>query len=96
MKKAQIYAWHAQKINEQENGRRGPYIPCLKMQIHSLLSWTRKSYASRFYQLKVGHGAIGTFLGRQSPQHVGGAGTLSSQSCICTQNVESGGRKDES
>ena len=58
-KKAQICTWHEQKTKERESSRRGHYIPCLKTQIHPLLGWTRNFYASRFYQLKVGHGAIG-------------------------------------
>ena len=63
-KKLQISIWHEQKTKEREASRRGFYIPCLKPQIHPLLGKTRKSYASRFYQLKTGHGAIGTFLER--------------------------------
>ena len=39
-------------------------FPCLKTQIHPLLDKAKKLYASRFYQLKAGHGAIGTFLER--------------------------------
>lgn len=34
------------------------------MQIDPLLGKTRKYYASRFYQLKIGHGAIVTFVNR--------------------------------
>lgn len=34
------------------------------MQIDPLLGKTKKFYAARFYQLKIGHGAIGTFLKR--------------------------------
>ena len=63
-KKLQISIWHEQKTKEREASRRGFYIPCLKPQIHPLLGKTRKSYASRFYQLKTGHGAIGTYLER--------------------------------
>ena len=61
-KKAQICSWHEQKTKERESSRRGHYIPRLKTQIHPLLGWTRKFYASRFYQLKVRHGAMGTFF----------------------------------
>lgn len=61
-KKLQISLWHEQKAQEREASRRGFYIPCLKTQIHPLLGKTKKLYASRFYQLKTGHGAIGTFL----------------------------------
>ncbi len=63
-KKLQISVWHEQKAKEREASRRGLYIPCLKTQIHPLLGKTKKLYASRFYQLKTGHGAIGTFLER--------------------------------
>ena len=34
------------------------------MRMDPVLGKARKFYASRFYQLKVGHGAIGTFLHR--------------------------------
>ena len=63
-KKLQIYTWYKQKTREQESSKRGFYIPCLKTQIHPLLGKAKKLYASRFYQLKAGHGAIGTFLER--------------------------------
>ena len=63
-KKLQISIWHEQKTKEREASRRGFYIPCLKTQIHPLLGKAKKLYASRFYQLKTGHGAIGTFLER--------------------------------
>ena len=63
-KKLQISVWHEQKAKEREASRRGLYIPCLKTQIHPLLGKTKKLYASRFYQLKTGHGAMGTFLER--------------------------------
>ena len=59
-KKLQISIWHEQKTKEQEASRRGFYIPCLKTHIHPLLGKAKKLYASRFYQLKIGHGAIRT------------------------------------
>ncbi len=62
-KKSQII-WYGQKMREREASRRGFYIPCIKPQIHPLLGKAKKSYASRFYQLQTGHGAIGTFLER--------------------------------
>ena len=56
---------YEQKKKERERGgQKSFYIPCLRMQIHPLLGKTKKAYAARFYQLKVGHGAIGTFLKR--------------------------------
>ncbi len=63
-KKLQISMWHEQKKKKRERSRRGYYIPSLQAKIHLLFGRTRKFYASRFYQLKVGHGAIGTFLER--------------------------------
>ena len=57
-------AWHDQKTREREERRSGFYFSSLKMQMDPLFGKTRKFYASRFYQLKVGHGAIGTFLHR--------------------------------
>ena len=63
-KQSQIRIWHGQKILEQERNRRGFYISSVKSQIHPLLGQARKFYASRFYQLKTGHGAIRTFLKR--------------------------------
>ena len=63
-KKVQLSTWHSQMTKEREARRSGFYFPSLKMQIDSLLGKTNKFYASRFYQLKTGHGAIGTFLKR--------------------------------
>ena len=63
-KQSQVRTWHGQKTLERERNRRGFYIPSVKSQIHPLLGQARKCYASRFYQLKTGHGAIGTFLKR--------------------------------
>ena len=63
-KKAQLLAWHDQKTKERESRKSGFYVPSSKAQIDPLLGKTKKFYASRFYQLKIGHGAIGTFLNR--------------------------------
>ncbi len=63
-KTAQLAAWHDQKTKEREIRKSGFYIPSLKAKIDPLLSKTKKCYASRFYQLKIGHGPIGTFLKR--------------------------------
>ncbi len=65
-KKLQIYTWYEQKISERQSSKRGFYISCLKTRIHPLLDKAKKLYASRFYQLKIGHGAIGTF-----PERIG-------------------------
>ena len=63
-KRAQQSAWRNQKAREKEEQRRGFYFSSLKMQMDPVLGKTRKFSASRLYQLKVGHGAIGTFLHR--------------------------------
>ena len=63
-KKSQISIWHRQKTMERERNRRGFYIPSIKPQIYPLLGKAKKFHAFRFYQLKTGHGAIGTFLKR--------------------------------
>ena len=79
-KRSQIHNWHRQKTLERESNRRGFYIPFVKSQIHPLLGQTRKFYASRFYQLKTGHGAIGTFLKR--------IGAVESAKCWWCRNSE--------
>lgn len=57
-------AWHDQKTIEQERWKSGLYVPSPKTQIDPLLGKTKKFYAAQFYQLKIGHGAIATFLKR--------------------------------
>lgn len=59
-----ITHWHETEIHNRENSRRGYYIPRTKEGISSVLGNAPKKYASRFYQLKVGHGAVGTYLTR--------------------------------
>lgn len=51
-------------MKERESRKSGFYIPSLKAEMDPLLAKTRKLYAARFYQLKIGHGAIGTFLSK--------------------------------
>ena len=63
-KKSQLWAWHDQKTKERESRKRGFYVPFSKAEMDPLLGKTKKFYASRFYQLKIGHGAIGMFLNR--------------------------------
>ena len=53
-----------QKGGEREASRRGFHIPRLKAGMDELLGSTPKKYASRYFQLKVGHGAIGKFLAK--------------------------------
>ncbi len=63
-KKSQLRAWYEQKTKERESRKGGFYVLSLKAEMDPLLGQTKKVYASRFYQLKTGHGAIGTFLSR--------------------------------
>ena len=52
------------KSQEREATLRGFYIPKVKSGMSPVLSNTSKKYAMRYFQLKVGHGAIETFLAR--------------------------------
>ena len=61
---SELVKWHDVKSDEREASRRGFYVPRLKTGINELLSSAPKKYASRYFQLKVGHGAIGTFLAK--------------------------------
>lgn len=54
------YYWHGQMIEEREVRKSVFNLPSLKTQIDPLLGKAKKFYASRFYQLKIEHGAIGT------------------------------------
>ena len=42
----------------------GFYVPSTDTKINPTLGNAPKKYAARYYQLKVGHGAVGTFLAR--------------------------------
>ena len=53
--------WHETKMQEREASRCGYYIPWTRGGISPILGNAPKKYASRYYQLKVGHGAVGTF-----------------------------------
>ncbi len=56
--------WHEVKTQEREVSRQGFYIPWTETKINPILGNAPKKYASRYYQLKVGHGAVGTNLTR--------------------------------
>lgn len=60
----ELAKWHEVKTQERDVSRRGYYVPWIKRGINPTLANAPKKYASRYYQLKVGHGAIGTFLAR--------------------------------
>ena len=63
-KKAQLRAWHEQKTKDRESRKSGFYIFSPKVAMDPLLDKAKKIDALRFYQLKIGDGAIGTFLKR--------------------------------
>lgn len=58
----ELTKWHETKIEEREVSRSGFYIPWTKAEINPVLGNDPKKYAARYYQLKVGHGAVGTYL----------------------------------
>ena len=60
----ELTSWHERKTEEREVSRCGYYVPWTKNSINPILGSTPKKYASRYYQLKVGHGAVGTHLAR--------------------------------
>lgn len=55
-----VAQWHETKIRKRETSRRDYYIPRTKEGISLVLGNAPKKYASRFYQLRVGHGAVDT------------------------------------
>lgn len=57
----ELAQWHEVETSVREASRRGFYIPSLDGGMNKLLGSTAKKYSSRFLQLKVGHGAVGTF-----------------------------------
>ena len=60
----EIAKWHEVKTQERETGRRGFYVPWVKRRMNELLGRTVKKYASRYFQLKIGHGAVRTYLAK--------------------------------
>ena len=60
----ELTRWHETKSQERETSRRGFYIPRLEKGMSKLLRSASKKYASRYLQLKVGHGVVGTYLAR--------------------------------
>ena len=62
--KSEIQSWHKTRNEERERRHRSYYTPRLKPGIDSVLGKAPKKYASRFFQLKVGHGAVGLFSER--------------------------------
>ena len=64
MRSKDIAKWHKTETQDREISIRGYYISRTKKGISLILGNASKNYASRYYQLKVGHGAVGTFLAR--------------------------------
>lgn len=56
--------WHETKRDEREASQQGFYFPRLKTGMNELLGIISKKYASHYFQLKIRHGAIDTFLAR--------------------------------
>ena len=54
--------WHKVRTQERKNSQRGYYLPWKKAGINPTLANAPKKYASWYYQLKVRHGAVGSFL----------------------------------
>lgn len=64
VKKLEVYTWHQARNEEREARSRSYFIPRLKPGINPVLAKASKKYASRFFQLKIGHAAVGVFLAR--------------------------------
>lgn len=58
-KSQELTRWHEIKSQERDTSRRGFYIPRLKRGMSEVLGSIAKKHASRYLQLKVGHGAVG-------------------------------------
>ena len=63
-KNSEVCSWHQSRNEERERRSQCFYVPRLKTGIHPVLGQAPKRYASRFFQLKVGYGAVGVFLER--------------------------------
>ena len=63
-KLAELVLWHQIKSQEREATLQGSYVPIVKGGINAILGKPLKKFAMRFYQLKIGQGAVGTFLAR--------------------------------
>ena len=59
----ELTRWHEIKVQESETNRRGFCIPRVENRMNKVLGRAAKKYASRYLQLKVGHGAVGTYFG---------------------------------
>ena len=64
MRSRELVKWHETGTQEREASCCGLYIPRTIEGISPTLENTPKKYASRYYQLRVGHSAVGSFLMR--------------------------------
>ena len=65
-KKIELTKWHEIKTQEREVKRHSFHAPLTKNGINSIVGNALKKHASWYYQLRVGHGAVGPFLARQN------------------------------
>lgn len=81
-RRRELAKWHEVKTQEREVSRRGFYIPWTEAKINAIHGNAPKKYASRYYQLEVGHGAVGTYLAR--------IGVTETPECwLCKETVQS-------
>ena len=64
MRSNDVAKWHITETKDRETSCRGYYVCQTKGGINVVLGNAPKKYASRYYQLKFGHGAVGTFFAR--------------------------------
>ena len=60
----ELSTWHLLKTQEREVISWGFYISRAKFGIDPTLGKAPKKYAAQYYQLKIGHGAVGMFLAK--------------------------------
>lgn len=59
---AKLLAWHQVKTQDKKAIVQGFYVLSAKSSINPTLSEALKRYAIQYYQLKIGHGVVGTYL----------------------------------
>ena len=58
----EITSWYKRKIQKREPSRHNLYVSSTKLKIYSVFGNTPKKYVAWYFQLKVGHGRVGTYL----------------------------------
>ena len=95
----ELTRWHKRKTQEREASHCGHYIPWTKNNINPVLENAPKKYASQYYQLKVGHGAVRTFLAKIGViEHLSACGVMNRCNwlSIYTLNAADGEKNEES